>query len=525
MQLYSLQFALFLALSLVAYYAVGRAFGRGQWVVLLVASLGFFLASGWENLLFVLVTGVSTWGLGLALGKLDDTCGQRRAAAKGRAEKRAIRTAFRRRKWHVLFAALCLNLGVLGYVKYWNVLLGYLGLGRGFMASGLLLPLGISFYTFMALSYVIDVYNAKHPPEKNVLRYLLYVSYFPQLLQGPINRFSEMSGQMYERHTLSPHAARRALLLLGFGIMKKYAMGDTLATPIAAMLDSIDAGTPGATIAFGILLYTIQQYADFSGGIDMVRAVSQLFGIRMAENFRQPYFSTTLSEFWRRWHMSLGAWMRDYVFYPLALRPSLVGLNKWLTARVGKGVGRTASACISNVIVFSLVGLWHGAETHYLLWGLYQGVVIAASDVMRPLFERVRALLHVDDQSRAWRTLAILRTFLLVNIGRYFDRIADFGDLTMAFRNTLLNFRPELFFAWFALNPVRQIERRLLVAALSCAIVFVVSVRRERGEDVGERLLSQPLVVRVALCLFVGTLVAFSFSMLRTGGGFLYENF
>jgi D-alanyl-lipoteichoic acid acyltransferase DltB (MBOAT superfamily) len=276
----------------------------------------------------------------------------------------------------------------------------------------------------------------------------------------------------------------------------------------------------------GIVLYSLQQYGDFSGGIDMVEGVSELFGVRMAQNFRQPYFSTSLAEFWRRWHMSLGEWMRAYVFYPLAMRPSMMSLNKWGTKHLGKTVGRTLSACVSNVVVFVLVGLWHGAELHYLLWGLYNGLVIAASDLCRPLFERGRAALRVDEASAPWRTWGIVRTFALVNLGRYFDRLVDPRALLLALRNTFCNFRVTGVVTWLGeLHTVPYMRTALILAAAALAIVTVVDVRAERGEDVAGGVLGLSLPKRLAAYVVLATLVLLSFVTESTGGGFLYANF
>ena len=525
MQLYSLQFVVFLTVLLAVYYALGRWAKRGQWVALLVGSMGFYLASGWQNLFFILLTATSTWAVGLAFAKLDAECAQARANATDRAEKKQLKARYKRRKWYVLLAAMILNFGVLGYIKYWNVLLAGFGADDTFLASRLLLPLGISFYTFQSIGYLIDAYNGKAEPQRNYAKYLLFVSFFPQLIQGPINRYDDLATQLYEPHRFDLQGARRGLLLIGFGIMKKYVVADVLVSVISNCLDGMTESTPGCIVVFGILLYTIQQYGDFSGGIDMVRGASELFGIRMAENFNQPYFSVSLSNFWQRWHMSLGAWMRDYVFYPLALRPSLLKLNKWGTAHLGKHVGRTLSACIGNIVVFLLVGLWHGAETHYVLWGLYNGVVIAASDMMKPAFTWLGDKLHVNLKSRGYHVFAILRTFLLVNIGRYFDRLADAGDLFTGFYNTLFSFRPGDFLTWFVVNPVENLRASLLLATIGCVIIFIVSFNRERGVDVAGRFLALNPVIRFLVYAVVAVLVGFSFSIVETAGGFLYANF
>ncbi|MBQ9005409.1 MAG: MBOAT family protein [Atopobiaceae bacterium] len=527
MQPYSLVFVLFVAALWCVHYVVGKSRLREhQWAVLLVGSLAFYAWADVRGLGFLLVTSVSTWLATRAMGALDARCAELYATASSRAEKKDIRQRFKKRKWCVTLLCLLFNFGILGYLKYWNVLLGYVGLSDGFLASQLLLPLGISFYTFTALGYLIDVYNVKAAPEKSYARFLLFVSWFPQLLQGPINQWQQTGERLCAHHAFDSLRSRRALLLILYGALKKYALADVLVGVISSCLDHIDYSTPGAVIVLGIVLYSLQQYGDFSGGIDIVEGVSELFGVEMATNFRQPYFSTSLAEFWRRWHMSLGEWMRAYVFYPLAMLPSMMRLNKWGAAHLGKTVGRTLSACISNVVVFLLVGLWHGAEAHYLLWGLYNGVVIAVSDLMRPLFERARAALRINADSASWRLWGIVRTFAIVNVGRYFDRLTDVSAMRMAFHNTLLNFQPSGVGTWLTvLHPTVYLKFALGFAGAACVIVLVVDILLECGIDVRGVVLSLPIRWRCLLYVGLGSLVAFSFAAAVSGGGFLYANF
>ncbi len=526
MQPLSLLFILFVGVLLGIYYLVGRTSARDrQWVALLVGSLAYYLWCGWQNIVFLLFTSFSTWFVALRLATLERQC-KEACSALSRKERKPVRQAFQRRKWLELLAALVLNFGVLGYLKYWNVLLDYVGLGSSFLASHLLLPLGISFYTFTSLGYLIDVYNGKVEPEPSYPLYLLFVSWFPQLVQGPINRWAEMRGQLLPPHDWDLERTRRALLLVGYGMLKKFVMADTLASLISTCLDKIDFSTPGIAIIVGIVCYSLQQYGDFSGGIDIVEGVSELFGVHMAPNFRQPYFATSLADFWRRWHMSLGEWMRTYVFYPLAMRPSMMNLNKWGTQHLGKTIGRTLSACIANVVVFVLVGLWHGAEAHYLLWGLYNGLVIAFSDMCRPLFERGKASLHIREDSAAWRRWSIVRTFILVNIGRYFDRINDPGTIALAFKNTFTNLQPMSLVSWVTvINRTNHNKLGPICAAIACIIVLMVDIRRERGEDVSGQFLALPLLTRVATYGILGAIIMLSLSIATTGGGFLYANF
>ncbi len=530
MELYSLSFVLFLAALAVLYFGVGRLFGRGQWVVLLAGSLGFYcLMGGLPTLWLVVATATVTWAAGLAFARLDAACREARKAARDRTEKKAVKALFARRRRLVLLVALACCLGALAYLKYWNVILWQAGREPSPTSLGLVLPLGISFYIFQALGYLLDCYNGRVEAERSLPRYLLFVSYFPQLIQGPINRWDDLAPQLVGRNRANWDRTRRAALLFLFGAMKKYAVANALSGRIDAIFSGVDVGIPGSVVAFGILLYSAQQYADFSGGIDMVLAASELLGIRMAPNFKRPYFAVSLADFWRRWHVSLGSWMRDYVFYPFALTRPMKALGRWSGERLGRHLGRTLPACCANILVFLIVGVWHGAETHYVAWGLYNGLVIAAADLLSPAFARLRVALHADARPRLWHAWAVLRTFLVVNLGWYFDRIYDIGDSLTCLRATFLNFAPQLMRPTLAELFGSKSAGPLgisYVAIIGCAVIFAVSLLEERGHDVRALVLSRGVMVRtctyVALLFLVAASYAFS---VGNAGGFMYANF
>lgn len=526
MELFSLAFLLFVGVLLACYYAVGALAHRGQWVVLLVGSLVFYCVMGtWKTLAFVLFTALVCWGAALAFARVEAASKAARKAAASRAEKKAIKARFGRRKRVVFVIALLACFGVLAYLKYWNVILYEVGLAPSPTSLGLLLPLGISFYTFQSVSYLIDTYNDKYAPQANPARYLLFVSYFPQLLQGPINRYDKLGAQLFEPHRLRDAQMRRAGLLFLYGAFKKYIIANMTVSDIDAIFSHVNEGMPGSVIVYGILLYSAYQYADFSGGIDMVMATSEAFGIRMAPNFRQPYFSVSLADFWRRWHITLGAWMRDYVFYPFALTHPMQRLGKWCTAHLGQHMGRTLPACLANILVFFIVGLWHGAEAHYIAWGLYNGIVIALADLCAPLFARMNRALHVNTNAWYHHLFAILRTFVVVNIGWYFDRIYDFGDALLALKLTVTNFDAAGFAAGIAQVGIGATHVSRLVV-LACLVVLVVSVARERGVDVRGRVLALPVVARALVYMGALFMIAASFYYTaNVAGGFMYANF
>ncbi|WP_130810933.1 MBOAT family protein [Olsenella sp. Marseille-P4559] len=528
MELFSLHFLLFLAVSLAAYHVVGHIFRNYAWVVLLVASLAFYCLVGrWQTLAYMVACALVTWAAPLALARMDAACGAERAAAPDRAARKAARARWAGRRRAVLVAALVACLGMLAYLKYWNVIIYEVGLAPSPASLGLALPLGISFYTFQSASYLVDAYNGRFEPQRNPLKHLLFVSWFPQVIQGPINRYEQLGPQLVEYHEARSVRYDRSILRFGYGALKKIAIANMLVGTIDQIFSNVTPGIPGSVVAFGILLYSAQQYGDFSGGIDMVEAASSLFGVEMAENFRRPYFSSSLADFWRRWHITLGAWMRDYVFFPLAVSRPVAGPGRRASARRGGHLGRPLPACVANIVVFLVVGVWHGAEPHYVAWGLYNGVVIAAADLLAPAFRRADEALRVGDRPRAHHLFRVLRTFLVVNVGWYFDRVYDLGDSLLCLRNTVANFPPPQFLLWLAQAPVNGSTLKFLASpALACLGGPPLRLAQERGVDADGRILGWNCVARgLFYSAAIGLIVVASFLTQNASGGFMYANF
>ncbi len=530
MDLLSVQFGLMLAIAAIAYYALGRLAPRHQWILLLACSIGFYyLMAGLPALGLMLATSVDIWAAGLALDHIEQAGKTARKQTKDRNERKALKAKTVRNKRLALILALLIPVGILGYFKYANVVLFNFGLAPSPTSLGILLPLGISFYTFQSLGYLIDSYNAKYQPERSFPRFLLFVSWFPQIIQGPIGRYDQLQGQLTTIRTPDVHGIRKGLVRLGYGALKKIAIANVLSANVNAVFGRVTNDMPGSIVIFGVLAYSVQMYADFSGGIDIVSGASEIFGIKLAQNFRQPYLSTSLADFWRRWHMSLGSWMRDYIFYPFALLKPMQAFGKWTRAHLSTHVGRTLPACIANVVVFIFVGLWHGADWHYVAWGLYNGLVVALSDLFAPAFKRLGERLHINVQSRAFYVFAVVRTFLVVNVGRLFDCVTDVRDSFTCINAICTNMAPVEFkqalWLWGIENG--NTFGFSSITIIACIVVVIVDILSERGIDVRERLLSLPYLVRLGIYLVCAFLVfaALDYTIMREGNGFLYANF
>ena len=432
-----------------------------------------------------------------------------------REEKKALKEAFTKKKRVVLVLTIVLAVGNLAIFKVMN------------FRYGILLPIGLSFYTFQALSYFFDVYMDKYGYEKNYLRFLLYVSWFPQMIQGPISRYDSLGAQFRETHAFEVDNIKHAMFLFAFGMLKKFAVADVLVPVVNAVFDA-PVQASGSMMVMGIVCSLVQLYCDFSGGIDMVLAVSEAFGLKLKDNFNQPYFSTSLADFWHRWHITLGDWMRDYIFYPLAVTKPMLNLIKWGTAHFEK-VGRILPAIVGNLVVFFLVGVWHGTGWNYVLWGIYNGVVISLAELLKPAFEKTNSLLHINPSGKGLYVWRVVRTDILVAVGELIVMVGSvsFIPAVIAHLFTRPDFAMTDFRAVLGSTLLKSDGRIAIVIflAIACAIIVIRSVMKERGINMREWVLSRNFASGGALfCLLVFvTLSAFIYQNLQ--GGFMYANF
>lgn len=529
---YSMQFLLFMVVALICYYTI---FKKKQWVCLLVASAVFYYWTGIENFIFLLLTGVTTWAGAKKIGDLSEVLAViKKDKTLEKTEKDTKKKQVTKRRRAIMWTVVLVNFGVLAYLKYFKTIIENIAalinrapqeLSVYEHVLGLVLPLGISFYTFQSIGYLLDIYNEKYAPEKNFGKYMLFVAYFPQMIQGPINRFDAMKEQIEAQHQWNSENAVKAAYRLFYGLFKKYVIANIFTGAIVNIFDNPIGDYSGATVVLGILLYSAQQYADFSGGIDMVLGVSEFFDICMAENFKQPYFSTSLADFWRRWHISLGKWMRDYVFYPFALTKPMKNLGKWANKKLGKHLGRVLPAALGNILVFFIVGLWHGAQWHYIVWGLYNGFVIAASDILAPVFAKMTDVFRIDVKSAPYKVFQIVRTFIVVNIGWYFDRIYDIKIAFYSLKKTFFDFNFELAEAECKIVFASYPDHAIPLAIVGCVFVLIISILEERKINVRDVLYAGKAPMRWLVYLFVIGMILVSNTCVNGAGGFMYANF
>ena len=496
--------------------------GRFQWVILLLASFFLYAQNGIQPLCFLLLTIATTWAGALIMGRIAQRA-KDVSANLARDEKKLLKAQAKRRQRAVFLAVLLLNFGILALLKYahdasqaaFSAIFGE--------SARLLVPLGISFYTFSSMGYLIDVYMGKLKPERSLPRFALFVSFFPQMVQGPIGRYDHLGGQLTAPHKCELTHIRHGLTLILWGFFKKKVIADRALEFVSGVFDCHEP-YGGAIVTVAVLLYSVQQYCDFSGGIDLVTGAAQILGINLAPNFKRPYFSISLGDFWRRWHISLGAWMRDYVFYPFALSRPMQALTK-ATRRYGAWFSRALPAVLGNLLVFLLVGVWHGASMNYVLWGLYNGIVLAVSAVLEPAYKRFSERHPKLTAHPAYHVFRVLRTFLIVNIGWFFDRSARASDAFAMLAKTVT--APQIYQLTDGTLFSLGLTRNSFLLLFACVgLLFIVSLMQERGVRVRTWMDTLPLPVRwLMLYALIALCVLFSVSGKGFSSGFMYAMF
>lgn len=387
MQFNSIEFLLFLPIVYLIYWYLLRSSLRWQNVFVIVASYVFYGWWNWRLLGLIVFTSFLGWGGGLL----------------------TERVGYKKAKW-LVGMNVAINLAILAVFKYYNffaenlILLGAsIGVAFNLSTLNLLLPVGISFYTFQTLSYVIDVYRGQIKATRDVVAFFAYVSFFPQLVAGPIERATNLLPQFLQKRKFDYEKSVDGLRQILWGMCKKVVIADNCAM-IANEVFRHSSDASWLTLLFGALAFTFQIYGDFSGYSDIAIGTSRLFGFDLMTNFRTPYFSSSIPEFWRRWHISLNTWFRDYLYIPL-------GGNR-------KGKGRQI---LNTLIVFGLSGLWHGANWTYIVWGLYFAML------------SIPYIVNKDLRRFEGRWWSILLTFILVVGGWIIFRAENMSQATDVF--------------------------------------------------------------------------------------------
>ncbi|MBR5936841.1 MAG: MBOAT family protein [Clostridiales bacterium] len=426
----------FLFLLVALYYVLPK---KAQWPLLLLGSYVFYYYAGWKFLFYILAVTIITYVAGLLISRNKKSADARFSEMKeldksgsaspeevGKEARKKFKEKEKSRRRKIMAIGITLALLILAVVKYTNFTIYNInGILSAFHAPKrinfltIALPTGISFYTFQAVSYVIDVYRDRHEAQTNFFKYALFVSFFPQLVQGPISRYGDLSKELYSPHSFSGRTVERGFQRVLWGYFKKLVIADRILPAVNTMIDTPE-NFKGAYVFLVMMFYALELYADFTGGIDITIGIAEMLGIPVKENFERPFFSKNIAEYWRRWHITMGTWFTDYIFYPISVSGPMLKLSKWSRKHLGEKVGKRLPVYLASFIVWFTTGIWHGASWNFIVWGLGNFVVIMISQELEPLYRKFHKKVNTDG-STVYKTFQVGRTILIMSALRLFD--------------------------------------------------------------------------------------------------------
>ena len=496
-------FALLIAVLVPVYYLVPK---RLQQPVLLLANVVFYAFAGLFALVLLFATALSAYLFAIGIGKTWNTQEGILSQHKGewdKTKRKAYRESMEKKRRVLTAVCLILHFGILAAMKYGSGLIGITNtlFGTGFSGTKLVLTMGASFYTFSAMGYVIDVQRGKYPAEKNLLRVLLYTSFFPVLVQGPISRFDRLGETLFAPHSFSREDFETGLIRVFWGYAKKLLVADRLLVAVKQLIRYPDTYN-GAFVFLGMLLYAATLYADFTGGIDITIGIGKMLGITVDENFNRPYFSKSIAEYWRRWHMTLGAWFKEYVYYPVSVSKGLRTLTK-AARKLGDGFARRIPVYIATMAVWAVTGMWHGNSWNFLVWGLMNGAILLISEELSPLYKRFHERFPSLSGNWFYRAFTVLRTILLMSSLRMFDCYATVPETFRSFGSMFKVWNLPLFWRG-GIASLGLSAADYAVAGAGILVMLTVSLIQRKG-TLTPKLLEKPLGIRL---LLYGTLLA-----------------
>lgn len=525
-------FIAFLAAVLLLYYIVPK---KTQWMLLLAASYFFYAFSGLWNFAFIISVTVSCYVIARIIERMknrEDLAVERNRDIWSKDERKLYRARSKKHRLWVLILGVVINIGILAVIKYTafaitnvNSVLSLFGAERLSVPS-LILPMGISFFVFQSVAYIIDVYRGKTFAEKNIARFALFVSFFPQLVQGPISRHSDLAAQLYEPHKLDGVKLKFGLQRILWGLFKKLVIADRILVAIKPLI-ATDSTYDGAYVFLLIIFYSIQIYADFTGGIDITIGIAEALGMRLAENFNRPFSSRTTKEYWNRWHMTMGSWFNDYIFLPLSVSKPLLKLSKSIRSRNNrfmKGLGKRVPVYTATIVTWLATGIWHGAAWNFVVWGMLNCLVILVSQECEPLYRRFRGRFPRLVASYPYHCFEATRTFLLMGLIRSLDCYRNVG-VTFSMWGTM--------FTKFNLGEVLNGGMLSLglkvvdyvIIAVAVVIVFIVS-RLGQKRDLRQALVGKTALSWTLAGVMIIVIILFgAYGMGYDASQFIYNQF
>jgi D-alanyl-lipoteichoic acid acyltransferase DltB (MBOAT superfamily) len=493
----------FIAVTFMMYFIIPI---NWRWVVLLISSILFYGYAGIEKIPFVLAVCLIAYITTRIIEKIYESNNPDRKKAK-----------------RILILAVVVIVVMLMYSKVGRALYGMIDDIFNFdFDLNFIVPLGISYYTFSIIGYMADVYWKKDKAEHNYFKLLLYMIYFPHILQGPIARHKKLSSQLIEGHRFDYKNMCYGLQRVVWGYFKKLVIADRLALLTSEVFGNYQQ-YEGLYFVVAVICAAIELYCDFSGCMDIALGISEALSVNLDENFNHPFYSKTASEFWRRWHITLGTWFKDYIYMPMVINPHLIKLSQKTGKIFGKRFGKSMMTVIPLAIVWILTGLWHSTGLSYVVWGCYWGIIIIVSTVFAPEFKKISEKLNINTESQYWQAFQIVRTFVLFLISRLITVPNDLTVTVFIIKKIFNSFNIWRLFDQSIYNMGLDLQD-FWVGAVAIILLWKVSSLQEKGVCIRDKIASCPIVIRWTI-YYAGILAILIFGIYGSGITFTYMQY
>ncbi len=468
--------------------------------VLLIISYAFFWSISQKLLIYLIISTFSIHHFGLWLNHIKN---ERDSVLKEteKEKKKEIKEQYNKKERRVLLLAVLLHIGCLVVLKYTpffltniNSLLKLWKVSFQFKIPKMLIPIGISFYSLQAVSYITDVHNEKIKADSNLGRLALFMSFFPGIMEGPIVRYSDTAEKLWEGTPINYHNLTFGIQRILWGLLKKIVIADRLNEFILEVFKDY-VSFDGGIILLAVIFYTIQLYMEFSGTMDVVIGSAEIFNVKMPENFKQPFLSKTINEFWRRWHITLGAWFKDYIFYPVSLSKPMKKLTMFGRKKLGNHFGPLLAGAIALFCVWLCNGLWHGSAWNFIFFGMYHFVFILLENIFEPYVIKLCEKIHINRQSKLYHLFQIVKTTIIVMFGELFFRAETlkigFGMFKKIFTDFTLKGLKHSNLVTIGIGL-----KDIVIVAITLIIVFTVNILREKNINIREKIAEKHIVIR-----------------------------
>lgn len=486
MNFISLKYFSFLFLTVILYYLFPK---KKKWLVLLFTSFFFYYLSSGSMIIFIMLSIISIYFSGRFLQNKNDSLKL----------KKVDKEKIKKQKKIVLFFTVSFNFILLLFSKYLtffiqnlNEILDVFSLERLSLVN-IVLPIGISYYTLMAVSYIVDVSRDKIKAEFNILKLALYLIFFPQIIEGPISKYSDVAKNYYADHKFKIDNILFGCSLILIGIFKKMVIADRA----GIYVDTVFLNNAyGLSMLMAALLYTLQIYAEFSGCMNIVIGSSKLFGIELPSNFKRPFFSKSVQEFWRRWHITLGEWVKEYIFYPLSLSKLNLKIGKFFKNRNLKFLSTFVTITFPLLIVWLYTGFWHGASWKYIFYGMYYYVFIVLGLLIAPSFSKIINILKINIKSKIFILFQIVRTWLIVIFGMLLFRSTSIMSFFSNVRNIFIKGTNSIF-------DYGLVKFDYILLFIYVIVLIIIGIFEEKGIDVHKKLFSSNIIIKYIVYLII----------------------